>query len=95
LQDVQDRKITDVSIVALDGGQYAISLGVFSTEPRAKRRYSQFVKMGYTPVIDERYKVSKSLWLNIREAKSSELIPGLWQNSNANPPGVTLQEIDC
>ena len=95
LQEIQDRNISDVSTVPRDEGGYVVSLGVFSEEFRAKRRQSQFVRMGYAPVIEVRYKTRTLTWFDVKDSESTLLVPDVFKDLAAKFPGVKMQEIDC
>jgi hypothetical protein len=95
LQEIQDRNISDVSTVPRDEGGYVVSLGVFSEEFRAKRRQSQFVKMGYAPLIEVRYRTRILTWFDVKDSESTLLVPDVFKDLAAKFPGIKMQEIDC
>ena len=95
LVEIQNKNISDVSTVPLEEGGYVVSLGVFSEEIRAKRRQNQFIKMGYKPVIDQRYKVKILTWFDVKDSDSTLLMPDVFKNLAAKFPGIKIQETDC
>ena len=95
LEEIQNRNISDVSTVPQSEGGYVISVGVFSEEIRAKRRQSQFIKLGYKPVIDERYKVKILTWFDVMDSESTLLVPEVFTGLVAKFPDIKMQEIDC
>lgn len=94
-QDLKDRKISDISIVPIEGDKYVISLGVFSMEHTSRRRYSQFVSMGYAPVVEDRYQINTTIWVDVKDSEPSLLAPGIWQNLAEKFSGIGHQEIAC
>lgn len=95
LQEIQNKNIADVSTVPRDEGGYIVSLGVFSEEFRAKRRQSQFVKMGYAPLIELRYKTRIVTWFDVKDSESTLLVPDVFKDLVTKFPSVKMQEIDC
>ena len=95
LVEIQNRDISDVSTVPLEDGGYVVSLGVFSEEIRAKRRQNQFIKMGYKPVVDQRYKTKTLTWFDVKDSESTLLVPDVFKTLAAKFPGIKMQETDC
>lgn len=95
VQGLKDRKISDISVVPLDDGRYAISLGVFSMEHTAQRRYSQFVSMGFAPQIEDRYKITTVIWIDVKDSEPSLLAPETWRDLTGKYNGIGRSEIAC
>lgn len=95
VQELKVRKITDISIVPLEGSRYVISLGVFSEERRAKRRHDQFQSLGYVPLIEDRYSTTTRIWIDVKDNDPSILPPEVWQNLVDKFPGIRHQGNAC
>jgi len=95
VRDLEARKISDIYIVTLENSHFVISLGVFRMEETAQRRYSQFVSMGYTPVIEDRYNVTTRFWIDVKDSDPSLLAPELWRDLTTKFPGISRQENAC
>ena len=94
-QSLRARRISDISVVTVDESHYVISLGVFSLGESAQRRYSQFVSMGYKPVIEDRYKIVTSFWIDVKDNDPSLLGPKLWQDLTDKYPGIRREDKVC
>lgn len=98
VQDTVDeltaRRISDIAIIHLDDGRYTVSLGVFSEEPRAKRRQAQFESMGYTPIVVDRFKVTTEFWIDVK-ADTSSPAADMWRELTMRYKGAGHLETAC
>ena len=98
VQDTVDeltaRHFSDIAVVHLDDGRYTVSLGVFSEEPRAKRRRIQFESMGYTPIIVDRFKETTEFWIDVKAVTSSPAAD-MWRELTMRYKGVGHLDTAC
>ncbi|HEY4732209.1 MAG TPA: hypothetical protein VIH66_03080 [Gammaproteobacteria bacterium] len=95
LRDLKNRKISDVSIMPLDGGRHVVSLGVFNKKITSDRRYAQISAMGYAPVVVERFKIETTVWVDVLGVEPSLLTPQIWRDLTDKFPAASHMEITC
>jgi hypothetical protein len=94
VDELNTRRISDVAVIRLDDGRYTVSLGVFSEEPRARRRQAQFESMGYTPIIVDRFKVTAEFWIDVK-ADTSSPAADIWRELIIRYKGLRHLDTAC
>lgn len=95
LQDLKNRKISDVSIMPVDDGRYVVSLGVFNKKTTLDRRYAQISALGYAPVVVDRFKINTTVWVDVTGVETSLATPGIWRDLTDKFPAASHTEITC
>lgn len=57
--------ITEAYVITDDDGSSLISLGVFSQQPRAERRFAEARDLGFAPVVEDRTRPGTVYWLDV------------------------------
>lgn len=84
VQELRDAGLDDVSLVREEAYRNAISLGVFSSEERARQRQQQVADLGVTAELGERYR------LGTRYRILARGVPG-----HSLPAGGGWRVVDC
>ena len=90
-RNLASKGVKDYFIVTADENKNAISLGVFSKQEGAQRRYKEMSQMGYAPKLDVRHRNQTLYWLDYREAPGKRLPSNIWQTITKH--GVTVQRV--
>ncbi len=93
MNELRNRGVTDMSISPLDNKRYVLSLGIFGTRYYMEQRVDEMRALGYTPVVEDRYKEVAVYWLRVNEmdAKTSEGLKALIGQNQ----GVTMTPQGC
>lgn len=76
------------------GPQNYISLGIYSGQETAQERMQQITDMGYTPKLEQRFKIRDVYWLDVEEPEAT-LTRADWAGLLAATAGVRQQDLAC
>lgn len=91
--ELRNRGVSDMSIVPLDNKHYAISLGIFGTRYYMEQRVDEMRALGYTPIVEGRYKQVTRYWLIVQDMDASGI--ARMRSQVAQMQGIALQSTDC
>ncbi len=77
------------------GAQNFISLGIYSVRETAQERFEQISALGYSPKLEQRFKVREVFWLDVEEPEPPLLAEQEWTAMLAENPGVRRQNLAC
>ncbi len=63
MRELKGKGVTDLTITPQDNKRYAISLGIFGSRYYMELRVDEITALGYTPVVEDRYKRVIIYWL--------------------------------
>jgi hypothetical protein len=63
--ELKSKGVTDLTITPQDNKRYAISLGIFGSRHYMELRVDEITALGYTPVVEDRYKKVINYWLKL------------------------------
>ncbi len=90
--DLDQRGMKDYYI----GRKNHISLGIFSSKAKARRRQQKVKALGYDAVLDQRYRNRAVFWLDIQGLEEQPLPASeLWTQVQAQHAGIQAQRADC
>lgn len=69
--ELRNRGVSDMSITPLDNKHYALSLGIFGTRLYMEQRVDEMRALGYTTIVEDRYKRVTVYWLVMRGVDAS------------------------
>lgn len=77
------------------GRKNHISLGIFSTENKARKRLNRVKELGYDAELGQRYRNRAVYWLDIEERESP--LPGskIWEEIQRKHTDIDLQQVSC
>ncbi len=65
MRELKGKGVTDLTITPQDNKRYAISLGIFGSRHYMEQRVDEITALGYTPVVEDRYKRVINYWLEL------------------------------
>ena len=63
--ELKGKGVADLTITPQDNKRYAISLGIFGSRHYMELRVDEITALGYTPVVEDRYKRVINYWLEL------------------------------
>ena len=89
--DLDAHGMTDYYI----GKQNYVSLGIFSGKDKAERRLREVKRLGYEPILDQRFRTRDVYWLDVDHSDKPLLDSEVWQQIQARHPDVRAQRVSC
>jgi hypothetical protein len=77
------------------GRKNHISLGIFSTEKKARKRLTRVKELGYDAELGQRYRNRAVYWLDV---EAGELpLPGsqIWKEIQAEHTDIRIEQVSC
>lgn len=87
--------VSDYFLVAAGRHKDAVSLGVFSSEPRAERRLREMRRLGFEPKLEAVQLPDRKHWLDVDADGSERLDQSHLEALRPIYPDVARQEADC
>lgn len=72
-----------------------ISLGIFSTEKKARKRLSRVKELGYDSELGQRYRSRAVYWLDVEEGELPLLGSQTWEEIQEMHTDIGLQQVSC
>jgi hypothetical protein len=77
------------------GKKYHISLGIFSTENKARKRLKRVKDLGYDAQLGQRYRNRAVYWLDVDEAGVPLLGSQVWEEIQARHTDIRIGQASC
>ena len=77
------------------GRESHISLGIFSTEKKARKRLKRVKELGYDAELGQRYRSRAVYWLDVEEGESPLLGSQVWDDIRQTHTDIGLQQVSC
>jgi hypothetical protein len=77
------------------GRKNHISLGIFSTEKKARKRLKRVKELGYDAKLGQRYRSRAVYWLDIEEKELPLLGSQVWGKIQIQHPDSRVQQVSC
>ena len=77
------------------GRKNHISLGIFSTEKKARKRLKRVKELGYDAELGQRYRSRAVYWLDIEEQELPLLGSQVWGEIQIQHPDSSAQQVSC
>ena len=77
------------------GRQNHISLGIFSTEKKARKRLKRVKELGYDAELGQRYRNRAVYWLDVEEGELPLLGLQVWEEIQAQHTDIRVQQVSC
>lgn len=77
------------------GRQNHISLGIFSTEKKARKRLKRVKELGYDAELGQRYRNRSVHWLDVEGGKLPLLGSPVWEEIQAQHTDIRVQQVSC
>lgn len=94
-KELARKGIKDYYVVGPGEYEHAVSLGLFSEQPRAERRAEYIRSLGYEPVTAVRYRSRTLYWLDYEEGDGVELDPQVWRGVATESGDLQRLDRDC
>lgn len=91
VKDLDEKGMKDYFI----GKGSHISLGIFSSQSKARARQKRIKKLGYIAKLDQRYRTRTVYWLDVEEHEQALLGRTFWQKIQAQHPDIRVQQVSC
>lgn len=87
--------VNDSMIVQRTKDSYVISVGVFTLKDSAERRKARMETLGYEPKMEDRFKVSRTYWLDFDYYGDEPLADLVQRDTTVKFPGLKHQPLNC
>lgn len=77
------------------GRENHISLGIFSTEKKARKRLNRVKELGYDAELGQRYRNRAVHWLDVEEGNVPLLDSNIWEEIQAQHTDIGVQQVSC
>ena len=77
------------------GRKNHISLGIFSTEKKARKRLNRIKELGYDAELGQRYRNRAVFWLDVREGDLPLTGSRTWEEIRQSHKGIDLEQVSC
>jgi hypothetical protein len=89
-RELAGRGVSDYYVVNSGEFANAVSLGLFSEQPRAERRVAQIRALGYSPILAPRYRSRTVHWVDYEQAAGGPAADAVWREL----AGPEVQRLD-
>jgi hypothetical protein len=77
------------------GRKSHISLGIFSTEEKARKRQQRVKQLGYDAELGQRYRSSAVYWLDVEERELNLPVSQVWDEVRKLHPDIRIEPLNC
>lgn len=77
------------------GRENHISLGIFSTEKKARKRLNRVKELGYDAKLGQRYRNRAMHWLDVEEGDLPLLGSQVWEEIQVQHTDIGVQQVSC
>jgi Sporulation related domain. len=89
------RGVTDYLVITAPDKRNAISLGIYSDRSKAERRHQDLKALGYSPIVEERYKEQVQYWINFTQPIGDDVTRHLLDDWKAKGEELQRVAVDC
>jgi len=77
------------------GRKNHISLGIFSTEKKARKRLNRVKELGYDAELGQRYRSRAVYWLDVGDGELPLLDSQIWEEIRVQHTDIRVQQLSC
>ncbi|HEY9664080.1 MAG TPA: hypothetical protein V6C65_36980, partial [Allocoleopsis sp.] len=89
------RGVKDIYVVADEANRNAISLGVFSQRSGAVERQKKIRKLGYHPLLADRFRDTPNYWLDARGSAAALPAAGVFSDLAEGDVAIGRADLPC